>query len=120
MQELLGNAPDLRRHGSRKKQRLPGERDELADAFNIGNEAHIEHAIGLIDHEQLDSAHQQPPALEMVKQAARSGDKHVDAARELGVLIVKRDAANDERNRELLAGTIFFESFLHLSGELAG
>ena len=52
-------------------------------------------------HEKLDAGEQEPSALEVVEQAARRGDQHVDAARELGVLVVERDAADDQRDVEL-------------------
>ena len=83
VQELLGDAPDLRRHGGGEEQRLAGERHELADALDVGNEAHVEHAVGFVDHQQLDAGEQEPSALEMVEQAAGRRDQHVDAAREL-------------------------------------
>ena len=35
VQELLGDAPDLRRHGGGEEQRLAGERHELADALDV-------------------------------------------------------------------------------------
>ena len=120
VQELLGDTPDFRRHRRGEEQRLAGERDELADAFDVRNEAHVEHAVGFVDDQELDAGQEQPPALEMIEQATGRGDQHIDAARELGILIVKRDAADQERNIELLAGAVFFKTFLHLGGEFAG
>ena len=111
VQELLGDAPDFRRHGGGEEQRLAGERHELADALDVGNEAHVEHAVGFVDHQQFDAGEQQPSALEMIEQAARRRDQHVDAARELGVLVVERHAADDQRDVELLLGAVFARSF---------
>ena len=84
-----------------------------------GNEAHVEHAVGFVDDEQLDAGEQEPAALEMVEQAAGRGDQHVDAARELGVLVVERHAADHQRDVELVACAVFVEALLHLRGELA-
>ncbi|MGY3410177.1 hypothetical protein ACVWZV_006290 [Bradyrhizobium sp. GM5.1] len=81
VQEGFGDAPDLRRHGRGEEQGLPRERDELADALDVGNEAHVQHAVGFVDDEQLDAGEQQAAALRVVEQAAGSGDQHVDAAR---------------------------------------
>src|SRR5436190_323410 len=89
VQELLGDAPDLRRHGGGEEQRLAGERNELADALDVGDETHVEHAVGLVDHQQLDSGEQQPPTLEMVEQAAGRSDEDIDAAGEFRILIVE-------------------------------
>src|SRR6266446_1289251 len=88
VKKLLGDSPDLRRHGGSEEQRLAGKWNELADAFDVRDEAHIEHAVGFIDDEKLDAGHQQPATLAMIEQTARGGDQHVDAAHELAVLIV--------------------------------
>ena len=58
-------------------------------------------------------------ALEMVEQAAGRRDQHVDAAGELGVLVVERHAADHQRDVELLLGAVLLEAFLDLRGELA-
>jgi hypothetical protein len=55
----------------------------------------------------------------MIEQAAGRCDQHVDAARKLGVLVAKRDAADDQGDVELLLGAVFVEAFLDLRGELA-
>ena len=120
VQELLGDAPDFRRHGGGEEQRLPGERHELADALDVGDEAHVEHAVGFVDDQKLDAGHQQPAALGMVEQAARRGDQHVDAADQLAVLVVKRHAADDEGDVELVVLAVLVEAFLDLRRELAG
>jgi hypothetical protein len=59
---------DLGRHGGREEQRLPRERQQLADALDVGDEAHVEHAVGLVDDEDLDAGQQDLAALELVEQ----------------------------------------------------
>ena len=120
VQELLGDAPDLRRHGGGEEQRLARERHELADALDVRDEAHVEHAVGFVDDEQFDAGHQQPAALEMVEQPARRRDQHVDAAHQLVVLVVKRNAADDEGDVELVVLAVLVEAVLDLGRELAG
>ena len=120
VQKLLGDAPDFRRHGRGEEQRLPGERHQLADAFDVGDETHVEHAVGFVDDQKLDVAEQQPPALEMVEQAAGRGDQHIDAAHQLLVLVVERDAADDQRDVELVIDAVAYEALLDLRRELAG
>jgi hypothetical protein len=66
-----------------EEQRLARERNEFADALDVGNEPHVEHAVRFIDHQELDPGEQQPAALEMVEQAAGGCDENVDAASEL-------------------------------------
>src|SRR5215472_688331 len=119
VQELLGDAPDLRRHGGGEEQRLTREWNKLADALDVGNETHVEHAVGFVDHQQLDAGEQEPSALEMVEQATWGRNENVDAAGELRILVVERDAADQQRDVELLTGAVLFEAFLNLRGELA-
>src|SRR5262249_54519583 len=119
VQELLGDAPDLRRHGGGEKQRLAREGDERSDALDVRNESQVEHAVGLVDDEELDAGEQQASALEVVEQAAGRRDQHIDAARELQVLVVERDAADQQRDVELLLGAVLVEALLDLRGELA-
>src|SRR5262249_35570902 len=119
VQELFGDAPDLRRHRGGEEQGLARERHQLADTLDVGDEAHVEHAVGFVDDQELDACEQQPTALEVIEQAAGRRDQHVDAAQELAVLVVERDAADDQRHVELLAGAVFGEALLDLPGEPA-
>ena len=48
-------------------------------------------------------------ALGMVEQAAGRRDQHVDAAQQLGVLVVERHAADDQRDVELVVLAVFLE-----------
>ena len=55
----------------------------------------------------------------MIEQPARRRDQHIDAARELRVLVAERDAADDQRDGELLLGAVLVEVLLDLRGEFA-
>ncbi len=98
LEEGVDQARDLRRHGGREEQRLPARRQQLADALDVGDEAHVEHAVGFVDDQDLDAGQQDLAAPEVVEQAARRGDQHVDAAVELLELVVERDAADQQRH----------------------
>ncbi len=119
MQELVGNALDFRRHGRREEQGLPGKRHQFADALDVGNETHVEHAVGFVDHQQLDAGEQQSSAFGVVEQAAWCRDQNVDAADKFGVLVVERNAADDERDIELVVLAVFLEVIGNLRGEFA-
>ena len=114
-----GDPGDLRRHGGGEEQRLPGEGHELEDALDVGDEAHVEHAVGLVDDHDLHAGQHQLAALEVVEQAAGRGDQHVDAAVDELVLVLEADAADQQRHRELHVGGVFLELLGHLGGELA-
>src|SRR5450631_4271793 len=89
VQEIVSDALDFRRHGRGEEQGLACERDQLADALDVGDEAHVEHAVGFVDDQQFDTGEQQAAALGMIEQASGGRDQHVDAAGELGVLIAE-------------------------------
>ena len=53
--------------------------DDLPD---VADEAHVEHAVGFVEHEHLDAVETQRVALHQVEQAARRRHQHVDAVRQ--------------------------------------
>src|SRR5579862_3344341 len=46
VQEGIGDALDFRWHGGGEKQCLPRERHQLADALDVRDETHVQHAVG--------------------------------------------------------------------------
>ena len=58
-------------------------------------------------------------AFGMVEQAAGRRDQNIDAAHQLGVLVVERNAADDERDIELVVLAVFLELLGDLRGEFA-
>ena len=120
LQELADEPRDLGRHRGGEEQRLAPRRQELADLLDVGDEAHVEHAVGLVDDEDLHAHEHYAPALEVIEQAAGRGDQHVDAAVELLHLIVHRHAADQQREVQLVIDPVFLEALRHLRGELAG
>ena len=119
LQELADEARDLRRHRRREEQRLPARRQQLADLLDVGDEAHVEHAVRLVDDEDLHAHQHDAAALEVIEQAPRRGDQHVDAAVELLHLVVHRHAADQQRQVQLVIDAVLLEALRHLGGELA-
>ena len=68
-------------------------RRQRADALDVVDETHIEHAVGLIQHQHLQLRQVDTAAIEVVKQTAGCGNKEVDATRQLAVLYRIRRAA---------------------------
>ena len=120
IEELGNKALNFRRHRRREEERLAARRDQFADALDVGDEAHVEHAVGFVDDEDLDAGHQQAAAFEMVEQAAGRCDEDVDAAREFRVLVAEGEAADEERDREFVVRAVAVEAFLDLGCEFAG
>ncbi len=120
VQEGFGDARDFGGHRRREEQRLTGKGDELADALDVRNKTHVEHAVGFVDHQKLDAGEQKAAALGMVEQPARGRDQDVDAAGQFTVLVAERNAADQERDVEFLTGAVFVKTLLDLGCELAG
>ncbi len=79
MQEGFGDPANFGRHGRREEQRLTGEGDQFADAFDVGDEAHVEHAVGFVDHRKFDPGEQQHCRVRgVVEQSSGRRDQHVD------------------------------------------
>jgi hypothetical protein len=103
-----------------------GEHDGLAvggdlpdDAVDGGAEAHVQHAVGLVEDEGADVAEGQRAAVQEVLQAARGGHEDVGLRRELG-LLHEPGAAVDGGDAQR-AGVGQRAQLLHdLQGELAG
>ena len=70
------------------------------DALDVVDEAHVEHAVGFVEHQHLDLVEAQRALVDEVEQAARRGHQHVDAVRQRTDLLVDRHAADGERDGE--------------------
>ena len=117
-QELLAEPLDLGPEGGGEHQRLADAREGLDDAFDIRDEAHVEHAIGLVDHQNLDSAQHDPAPLEHVDQAAGRGDENVRILAERGFLKREPFAADEQRLTQAVVGTVNGEVVRDLLCEL--
>ncbi len=54
---------------------------QLDDPLDVGQEAHVEHPVGLVEDEDLDLAEVGDLLADEVEQAARRGDEDLDARR---------------------------------------
>ncbi len=60
------------RHRRAEEERLPPRRDVAQHAADVGQEAHVEHAVGLVEHEVLEPGELRVGHAEVVEQAARA------------------------------------------------
>ena len=111
---------DVLRHGGREEQRLPLDRQLGDDFADVVDEAHVQHAVGLVEHEVFDLAELEAVALHEVEQAAGGGDQHFDAAHQAADLAAHRHAADGERRGEPHVAAIGVEAVEDLPGQLAG
>ena len=71
--------------------RLPGQ--VLEDAADVGEKAHVEHPVRLVEDEDLDPLQARIRVLEVVEQPARRRDDDVGASAERGLLRPHADTA---------------------------
>jgi hypothetical protein len=84
---------DFLRHRRREQQVLPLLRQTHEDAPDLRHEAHVQHAVGFVEHDHLHLLERQVAAFEVIDEAARAGDDDVDTALERGFLDRQVDAA---------------------------
>ena len=117
-QEFLAEPLDLRPERGGEHQGLANARQGLDDAFDIRDEAHVEHAVGLVDHQNLDAAQHDPAPLEHVDQAAGGGDQNVGVLTERGFLQREPLATDEQRLAQAVVGAVGGEVVRDLLCEL--
>ena len=90
--------------------------DDFADVLD---EAHVEHAVGFVEHEKLDVAKAERIALHEIEQPARRGDQDVDAVEQRTDLRTHRHAADGERRPQTQMAPIGAEAVEDLAGQFA-
>jgi len=95
LQVAAGQALDLGRERGREQQRgaLLGQVGQ--DALQVGQEADVQHAVGLVEHHVLDLVEHRVLGLDVVQQAAGGGHQHFDTLLELQGLGLHVHAAKD-------------------------
>ena len=121
LQHLLRQLRDRRRHRRAEEQRLPlrRRRDVLQHAADVGQESHVEHPIGFVQHEVLQAAELRIRRAEVIEQPAGRGDDDVDAAAEGVLLRPHADAAEDGRRGQRRVHREVVEVFDNLRRQLA-
>jgi hypothetical protein len=94
-QDLGGEAADLGRHGGGEEQSLARGREGSEDPAHVGQEAHVEHAVGFIQDDDFDLAEVNLTLAHQVEQAAGAGDDDIDAGAQAFDLWTEADAAID-------------------------
>ena len=77
--EGAGQRDDRVRHGRREQHRLTVVGDLPEDPLDVGQEAQVEHLVGLVEHQHRQPAELQVALLGEVEQPAGRADDDVDA-----------------------------------------
>ncbi|OEI69250.1 hypothetical protein Cus16_1089 [Curtobacterium sp. ER1/6] len=118
--EAAGERDDRRRHRRREQHRVPHRGDGLEDALDVREEAEVEHAVGLVEHDLLHVGEVEEALPLQVDEATGRADDDLGAGLELLDLALVRLAAVDrhDRGRPVRGGEL--EVLCHLHRELAG
>ena len=115
----VGEIGDLARHGGGEQQRLALLRQLRDDRADVVDEAHVEHAVGFVEHQHLDLVEAHAVLPHEVEQAAGRRDQHVEAVHQVAHLAAHRHAADDERGLDAHVAAIGAEAFEDLAGQFA-
>ena len=75
VEQLVRERADVVGERRREQQVLPALRQQRDDAADVGQEAHVEHAIGFVEHEDLDVPQIDSALLRVIEQAAGRCDE---------------------------------------------
>ena len=116
VQQLVGEALDLVGKRRREQQVLAlcRHRQQRHDPLDVRDEAHVQHAVGLVQHEDLDLAQVDALVFDVVQQAARRGDQDLDAGADDGQLLLDVDAAEHAGGPQSGVLAVFLDRFLDL------
>ncbi|MCY1211583.1 hypothetical protein D9M72_232970 [compost metagenome] len=119
-QELVGELVDAFGIRRREQQRLAFLRATAGDVGDIVEEAHVEHAVGFIEHQRVDRRQVQAAAIDMIKNAARRTHHNMRAVNKAIHLRAHRGAAAQRQHLDVLFGAREAADFLRdLVGQLA-
>ncbi len=118
-QHLRRQRRNGRGHRRAEEQRLPLCGNVTEDPPDVRQEAHVEHAIGFVEHEVLEAIELRIGRARVVEQAARGRHDHVDSAPERVLLGTHPDAAVDRGAGEGGVDRKPVEVFENLRGKLA-
>ncbi len=110
---------DAFRIGGREQQRLALRRALFGDHRDVVVKAHVEHAIGLVQHQRVQRLQVQAAALQVVHDASRRSHDDVRTMFQAGQLRAHRRAATQRQDLDVVFGARQASQLLrHLLGEL--
>ena len=119
-QVALGDPRDRRGDGRREERGLALCRGGRQDRVEVLGEAHVEHLVGLVEHDDPRRIEAQAAALEVVDRSTRRGDDDVDPATQAAQLLPDRLAAVDGHDPGAERLAVDVEGLGDLHRELAG
>ena len=103
----------------REQQALLGARQQRQHLLHIVDEAHVEHAVGFVQHQHLNAGEVHETLLLQIQQTPGGGHEHVDAALDAVNLRVHAHATEDHGGVQVKVLAVFAHGFLNLRREFA-
>ena len=111
---------DRSRIGGREEDGLPRLRRAAQDLLHLLAEAHVQHAVGLVDDDGRDAAQIERTAHDVIERPARRSDDHVHAQLQRLQLRLHRLPSRDDQDLKVrLPATELAEVARHLRAQLA-
>ena len=99
-QQVLRKATDVAEEGRAEHHRLARSRNGVGDRVDVVDEAHVEHAVGFVEHQHVDVLEHRLAGVEVVEQPAGGRDQDVELAAQRSDLCRVRHAAYDGGNSQ--------------------
>ena len=119
-QHRAGQLDNFPRNGCREKKRLALFRQRGDHPPHVVDEAHVQHAIRLIEHEGFDRIEADNVLIHQIQQPARRGHEEVHALVHGLLLSVLPHAPKDDRVRKVQILAVGGDAVADLRGQLAG
>ena len=118
--EPIADAQDGVGHGGAEEGRLPAARASRQDGLDVDDEAHVEHAVGLVQDHGVDPVQPQLAATDQVEHPSRRADHHRCPLLEGGDLALHARAAIDRHRADVAEDADAADLLGHLDAQLTG
>ena len=110
---------DLGRHGRREQHRLALFGHGGKNLFELRSEAHIKHAVGLVENQNIDFVKSHCLLPQVVNQAPRSGDDNMRPVLNGIYLLAHRFPTDKHRGAQPQGPADLLDGLVYLQGQLA-
>ena len=117
IEQLVGHAANLVREGRGEQQRLPLGRQQLEQAADVVDEAHVQHAVRFVQHQRLEIREIDGLLGVQVQQATRCGGQDLDAGRQAADLRIDLHATEHHGIAQLQVTGVGSDVLVDLRGQ---
>ena len=119
MQQIAGQCANLVGKRRREQQILPLRRQQREDAFNVVDKAHVEHAVGFVQHEDFHLRQINGLFIRVIEQPSGGCHQYIDTGFQRLQLRCHADTAKNHRRAQWQIFAIDVHAFFDLRCEFA-